>query len=213
MKPSDLVKILDQYFTDAKVIAAHPASYLRQLNLDERALFARGATFFVLSIGVVYFLLIPAFWIHGRIVSPDMHQLVTLFGLIAFGILFHISFKLLGGSGTLRETIGAYGFVAGAVAPVHALLMYPTALKFGPEFILLTSAPSFQAFTAKINPEASDVVFLAFNMMVSGIVESILGFLIAVPSLATVHGVGYARSFTSLLAPVLFVLFLVSMFS
>jgi len=213
MKPSDLIKILDQYFIDAKVIAAHPVNYLRELKLDERTLFVRGTTFFVLSIGVVFFLLIPAFWVHGRIVSPDMHQLVTLFGLVAFGILFHISFKLLGGSGSLRETIGAYGFAGGAIAPVHALLMYPTVLKFGPEFILLTSAPSYQAFLAKINLEASDAVFIVVNMGASGVVTSVLVFLLAVPSFATVHGVGYAKSFAALLAPVLFLLFLVSMFS
>jgi len=207
MKPSDLIDIVDRYCTDAGGIITHPASYLSALNLDDRALFIRGATYFVLSVGVVFLLAVPVFWKHGRTISPEMHQFFGLFLLLVLGVVYHISFKLLGGSGTLRQTLGAYGFVAGTLAPVHAVLMYPSALKFGPEFVLLTSAPAIQAATKNIDPSVSNVTFLASNMMVTGLVEPIVGLLIAVPTFAAVHRMGYWRSFVSLLVPLVLVFF------
>ena len=205
MKPSDIIDIVDRYCTDAKGIITRPAIYLRELNLDSRALFIRGRTHFVLSLGVVFFLLTPVFWKHGRTISPEMHQFLGLFFLLVLGVVYHISFKMLGGAGSLRQTLGAYGFLAGTLAPIHALLMYPSAVKFGPEFALLTSAPAIQAATEKIDPSVSDVGFLASNMMVTGLVELIVGFLVAVPIFGGVHRVGYVRSLVSLLVPLLLI--------
>jgi hypothetical protein len=206
MKPNDRINILQQYSTDAGIVFGHPITFLRRLGVNGAQLFVRGATFSVLSVGVVFFLLIPAFWIQGRVLSPAMRELLGLFALIVLGFpvtgfLYHLSFKVFGGRGTLSETFGAYGFLVGALAPVHALLMYPTAIKFGPEFILLF--PAIQEHAAGIEPSTENVMFLTLNIFVSGVVETPLTLLLGVPNFATVHAISNARSFFAIAAATL----------
>ena len=111
MKADALIKVLEQYVGDAKVIAAHPTRLLHFLGLGTQSIFGRGTSFAVLSAGSVFFLLIPTLWLHGRIIKPESEELLNIFSVVVIGILFHISFKLFGGSATITETIGVYGFV------------------------------------------------------------------------------------------------------
>jgi len=203
MKTTDLPAMLDEYFRDAMVVLAHPRSFANRLGLETNELFTRGTKFALKSVAVSFLLLVPVFWLHGRIGKVEMYELVLLFIVVAYGAAIHVFLKLLGGSGTLKDTIGVYGFFVGMIAPLHVVLGYPMYLKFGPELALAASPKTVEGLYPNGFP-GDATAFIATNVMVIWIFEFGWTLFSALPNLAHVHkfaAFGSLRTGTALLLP------------
>jgi len=157
-------------------------------NLDDRALFIRGATYFVLSVGVVFLLAVPCFWKHGRTILAGNASIFWTVLLLVLGVVYTSFFQVTGRLRLPSADARAYGFVAGTLAPVHAVLpcIRPPSVWTGVRS--LTSVLPSKPPPKNIDPSVSNVTFLASNIDGDRIGGANCGLLIAVPTFAAVIG-------------------------
>jgi len=127
-----------------------PLTFFQNIDFKNKFIFRNAFTFFVFSLTIYYVLLLPALITNGESVNRFSLYLKTVVEFAIKISIVHLTLKVFGGSGTIKQTFSGYFFSLGFYIPLYALFTFPVYFKLGAENL--------------IYPELNDTIYFVTHL-------------------------------------------------
>lgn len=182
---SSLIKGVGPYFDYIRSFIRRPLTYVQRINYKDKYVFRNACVFMCYSIVLNYILLLPVFVYHGHGIHRVTFYSRTIIqgGIAVLGL--HLGFRVLGGTGTWRQTFSGALFSFGFLMPLSAILFLPAYFALGTDFM----------FGDPISSEliSNTPLFWWAYFLLVGQIYGLVGFIHVGKFAKVIHGIGWMK--------------------